>query len=140
MVAALGERAEAIGIKHGRYPYGPNVYVDARLRMLDWAEENSLTYVPSERYACVQWLLGLPCRRARCYATTTGRRHWSDHLSGWLRDGRPAVLVAQPYVVTAEGEESLSYIGEHPLLSVERRPSGWYGNGTGFVGVWRTDA
>ncbi len=125
------------------WPYGPNIDVAARSRMLDWAEANGLRR-SRRAHACVQWL-----RTSRCnYDCGIEDRHlapgaaWMDHLSSWTRNGQPAVLVAQPYALSGEDVEALGVLSEEPGLRLEVRPPGtsWYGWGTWFVGVWRADA
>jgi hypothetical protein len=49
-----------------------------------------------------------------------------DHLSIWNRDGRPAVLVAQPYGLRRDGLELLGQLEREHGLSVEVDALGWH--------------
>jgi len=140
LLDALDVRGRAIGIKRSRYPYGPNIDVDSRERMLDWAEAEGITAAPLERHVCLSWILERPCRRARCYLTTTARQQFADHLSGWLRDGKPAGLVSHPYALDKAGTDALAAITTHHQLSLEVRGEGWYGSSTYQVAIWRAES
>lgn len=131
-----------------QWPYGPYNYVEARRRMLEWAEAHDLSL--SRVTSCLHWL-----RRGRCYRFTPYRdnphpdttdhyggyadyaERWLDHVTGWVREGKPAVLVAQPYGLSEQSRSRLAGLDQEPDLRVEIRGDSWYGAGTTFVGVWR---
>ena len=142
----LDKRAAARGIKidrgslfmspnNRRWPYGPNVDVSARIRMLDWAESNDLRLSAGR---CMHWLRKGRCADRTCYGRVGG---WMDHVTGWACYGRrqPRVLVSQPYNVSAQSAAELAALTTEPGLTVEIHPNSWYGHGTTFVGVWWTD-
>lgn len=127
-LADLDERGKAIGIKSGEYwPYGPNVYVDSRADMVTWAEREGLKLSP--RGDCLHWLTRGRRNVALC---ERGDHGWMDHVTGWNRDGKPAVLVAQPYGLT---QRELAQLGALPDVDVRIDGTGWYGAGTTFVTV-----
>lgn len=73
-----------------------------------------------------------------CSGSTCLRRqpasHWADHVTGWTRDGRPAVLVSQPYTQPTVEGITADLAEECPGVTVRVDPAGgWYGHGTSFV-------
>ena len=141
----LDKRAAGRGLKLDRnspflapldrvWPYGPNVDVTARIRMLDWAEAHDLRLSHGNR--CLHWL-----RTGRCAVTTCQldppHYRWMDHVTTWTRNGKPAVLVAQPYNLDADSFNDLAALSDLGL-TVEITRNSWYGHDTTFVGVWRT--
>ncbi|WP_418063960.1 hypothetical protein [Pimelobacter simplex] len=154
LIAALDERAADAGLPPSSrpeggwvWPYGAGINVATRERMLDWAaSEGGLRLAPNA-HECLTWLL-----RGRCTATTCSgdlRRRstplgttgsWADHLTTWKRDGRAAVIVAQPYVLEAPDLQELAWIERDERLRVEVQPDGWYGHGARFVAIWQVAA
>lgn len=145
LVDELDRRGAAIGVPRAKgiawwgrslaWPYGPNVDVEMRARMLEWAEAHRLTYV-DRPHRCLAWLRASACRSSRCRVAP--HRAWMDHVTCWARGGKPRVLVAQPYVLTPADTLELGVLGREPGLRVElRAEGGWYGFGTWFVGVWK---
>lgn len=136
----LDGRAPSIGLPRDtrgrglfRWPYGPNIDVAARIRMLDWATTHGLTYV-DRAHTCLTWLRGGRCGRS-CYEP---RPAWLDHVTLWGREGAPAVLVAQPYHLDDRDGFQLGILDREPGLRLELRAEGsWYGFGTWFVGLWK---
>lgn len=138
-------RAEARAVGLGaEWPYMPRE-VRARRQLVDWAAGHRLRY--SRRGQCVAWL-----RRGQCPGVGRGRAHlpgsdelhagggWRDHVSGWTRGGKPAVLIAAPYGLTVEARGELDELAATSDLRVEIEPGGgWYGLGTTFVGIWRQE-
>lgn len=53
---------------------------------------------------------------------------WMDHVSGWTKDGKPALLLAQPYSLF--NIESLLKATSEFNLDVSVNGDGWYGHGT----------
>lgn len=136
------------GTTGGAWPYGPNISLPSRAALLDWAEPLGLRYSPRAR--CLHWIARGRCAVQECCA---GRWHhrWMDHASGWTRDGRPAVLAAQPYGVTSDdlarvaADLSLDVrVGHRPLdvatpamTNADPQRTGWYGHGTTFIEIRR---
>lgn len=119
------------------WPYGPNIDVAARVRLLAWLEEHDLTRANPSYGGCVHWLLTGRCGRWECGGRGRRERAWFDHVTAWNHRGRPAVLVAQPYWITEEDKEQLALVNDE-RVQVEIRPDSWYGYGTWFIGLWRT--
>lgn len=132
--AALSERAKPrLGPR--LWPYGPNVDIPARRALLAWAEAHDLRL--SQRGDCLVWL-----RKGRCGGSCTGHRreYWQDHVTGWIRNGKPAVLVAQPYGLFDSSIVHLGELAADPALYVRIDGTGWYGHHTTMIEVWRADA
>lgn len=139
LVAALDARAPGVGVERTEpgmrnayaWPYGPNVYVAMRVAMLDWAETHDLRET-TRAHPCLHWVRTGRCSRWRCYDSHPG---WMDHVTRWTRNGRPAVLVGQPYHVSVDGYAALALVDADPAFTVEIRNDGWYGSGV-FIAVW----
>ncbi len=150
LVALLDERAPNAGLRRNpgparwgarlHWPYGPNIDVNARGRMLDWAEGQGLRLARPD-HVCVPWITDGRCYRRRCerYRAAQGRGWWLDHVSAWSRGGRPALLLAQPYQLAPEDITGLELLDADPEMTVVLGASGWYGHGTYSVEVWRTE-
>lgn len=106
------------------WPYGPNIDLAARGRMLRWAYDHRLTL--HRRVRCPEWLLGKRCPHRDGHSI--GR--WRDHSTAWTWDGIPAVLVSHPYVLDVPDLVDLKGIAEHDRLAVDVAEAGWYGHGT----------
>lgn len=147
LVDALDTRAAGIGLRRttGRspfsayaWPYGPNVDVAARARMLDWAEGHRLR-LAQRGHRCLRWLRTGRCRWCDA-GDGAGLRPWLDHVTTWTRDGAPAVLVAQPYHLDGQDLEDLAVVTDDPALRLELAEHGsWYGHGTWYIGIWRAE-
>jgi hypothetical protein len=150
LVERLDAMAPAIGLTKPRgffsdwddrasWPYGPNIDVLARARLVDWASGSGLKRAQRRAPDCLEWLVGRRCGGRKCHRWSS-LSPWLDHVTGWERDDQPAVLVAQPYKLSPEDHAELRDISETPGLRVELRAEGsWYGHGTWFVGVWNTE-
>ena len=107
---------------------------------------------PAQRNTLTSWALNRQLKLSHAHAPClrwlrTGRssyrdelapyRHWYDHVTAWQRKGRPAVLVAQPYGLTAEDLVDLGGLLVHGLY-VCVHSHGWYGHGTTCVEIWKT--
>lgn len=134
IVDDLTERGKEIGVRRGRWPYGPNLDVAARQRMVEWAEHHRLT-LADPMHRCVTWLLKGACRSQACRLAPVPS--WLDHVTAWKRDGQPAVLVAQPYRLDRVDGLELGALSAHPHIRLELRADSFYGHGTWFVGLWR---
>jgi len=126
----LDRRARHISIRDGGWPYGPNIHVPARVALLDWAEAEKVRY--SARGNCLHWIARGRCAVSLCNEDR-GRHSWMDHVTGWTRAGKPAVLVSQPYQVSAAEQMELTRIGVEWSLDVRVGDTGWYGSDTRFV-------
>lgn len=134
--------AKAIGITGGNWPYGPNVSAESRRALVDWARPLGLR-ISRTRSKCPHWLLGVPCpdrRRSGASCTQGNPSLWVDHVTAWNRDGRPAVLVAQPYPAgnSDAGRDAID-ASLDPVralgCTVTVGPTGWYGAGTVWVAI-----
>jgi hypothetical protein len=142
----LDERGRAAGISVGKivpepgnriaWPYGPNVDVGTRIRMLDWAEEHGLR-LAQPRHRCLNWIRKGRCNGSGCYGS---QPRWMDHVTTWTRHGEPAVFVAQPYNLSEFDTEVLALLSEDPDLYVEIRGDAWYSEAAIFIGVWNDAA
>lgn len=145
-VRQLDARAAGIGLQRDRHggefwtylwPYGPNIDVDARARVLDWAEREQLRMAPLRRRRCLCQLRHGRC--VRLHDDEPDVLHWRDHASLWLAGDSPAMLVAQPYRITGDDVEQLDALAEDPELEVNiSANSSWYGHGTWFIEVRRS--
>lgn len=115
------------------WPYGPNIYVQMRADLLDWADEHD---VKSGHTGCstgLHWLDKGRCTKRECH----DRPGFYDHTTTWLSrtTGRPALVFNQPYrqVNPAEVWEAIS---EYPTLTAEVGPESWYGAGTTGIYIW----
>jgi hypothetical protein len=140
----LIKRRQAVGME--QWPYGIREGPQQE-KMLEWAERNHLRFSDTNRI-CVHWLLaGRANYIARRY-TKTGSEisdsiHYSschhsygfDHVTCWTRDGKPAVLVSQPYHISDENMKMLKAL-EHDGLTVQIHKDGWYGSQTLCVEIW----
>jgi hypothetical protein len=129
------------GSWHGlEWPYGPNIDVDTREALVAWAGPHGLR-LSGTHSRCLHWLQGKRCPRSwgeSCAAGVPG----ADHVTAWNRGaGRnPAVLVSQPYGLDEQARRQLADIDSQPGLRVEiDEAGGWYGAGTTFVAIWRTE-
>jgi hypothetical protein len=127
--------APHIGInERHEWPYGLHVDQKARRGMVAWAEKHGLRYQLGAD--CLHWLLTGSCTAEICLDRNT--YDWMDHVTGFSRDGFPAVLVCQPYGL--HGTDivgSLARLGIEYDLDVHIDGTGWYGHGTTFVQLRR---
>src|SRR5690349_4271913 len=130
LVDELDRRAEPILGTKG-WPYGPNIDVPTRERMLQWAEGHGVSLADT-RCQGLHWLRVGRCGVSRC----TRLGSWMDHVTRWKRNGKPALLVAQPYGLGREDLRDLDQLAldDDLYLFVGGRP--WYGHGTVLVEVW----
>jgi uncharacterized protein (DUF736 family) len=128
-------RKKAIGIKY--WPYGAEKE-DVQSRLLDWAEARKVRYADihnSSAQCRVCWLKGKRCKLFDC-PESNNSRYWMDHVTTWKRDGRPAILLAQPYHVSGDDLEHLRSL-EADGLVVSIHGNGWYGHGTVCIEITR---
>jgi hypothetical protein len=136
LAADLEERAAKLGVLNGQgWPYGPNIDVDSRQRLLDWAEHHGLKMAKT-RCQGMHWL-----EKGRCGVTLCNRLGlWMDHVTRWSRDGQPALIVAQPYGLHGKHVAEVGQLAARDGLHVSVDARGWYGWGTLAIEVWRQDA
>lgn len=133
------KRARAVGIIGDQWPYGPNIDPVARVKMVAWAEKNGLR-LTWPKHRCLHWLRSGRCNVGHCdYVKNTSdpRYVWMDHVSCWNRDGRPAMLVCQPYGVSETDRLILDDIALAYDIDVQIGPTGWYGHNTTFITLTR---
>ncbi len=124
--------ASEVGIRTSAdWPYGADTPTERRL-LVEWATHRGLRL--SMKGHNLAWLFG-----KKTYGYEEGH-HWLDHVTCWNRDGKPAVLVAQPYGLSGSSIRQLAQLDEHPELCVAVDGTGWYGHRTTFVEVWRLEA
>lgn len=134
LLADLDRRAPGIGIRNGGWPYGPNIDVVGRAEMIGWAEHHKLRY--SLHGDCLHWLSRGRCGVSVC-REDRNTHQWMDHVTGWTRDGKAAVLVAQPYGLFTSDIADLAKISDEWSLDVLVDGTSWYGHGTTFVQLAR---
>jgi len=121
------------------WPYGPNIDIDSREALVEWAAPLGMRSTTSSR-RCLHWLRGNPCPWSHGHCT------WqipgADHVTSWNRGpGRsPAVLVSQPYHLDSDDVAGLLEIDESPEFTVEiDEAGGWYLHGSIFVTIWNAE-
>lgn len=114
------------------WPYGPNVCGAARNALVDWALAHDLRLSHSSRRDGLDWLVGnAPRGRVARWWAIDSRLHGNplDHVTRWTRDGRPALLLAQPYTSpTPEWIAAAKATWPVRVQVTDRAP--WYGHGT----------
>lgn len=128
--------AKAAGLTPDRWPYGPNIDLTSRVRLVAWAKQHELKVARNSTPLCLTWLENGQCRG--CEARGLGHDEFLlDHMSGWTLNGRPAVIVNHLYSVTGRDFEMLTAaVREHPGLQVSMPGVGWYGHSTVQIEVW----
>lgn len=127
-------RMRRAGITADGWPYGPNIDADSRRALLDWTDATGYK-LATPRARCLHWLVG---QARRCSALQDTRHDGAllndllrvlDHPTFWTRDGKPALILAQPYTYPPAGWAEV--VTEKWPVSVEVTESGpWYGAGT----------
>lgn len=146
---ALTTRARKLGIEE--WPYGVDSPT-AKQKMLEWAERHELTYADGGR-RCPHWLVRNDSRDVASRYSKRGsflyddadhsecsRKYHLDHVTLWLHNGKPEVLISQPYNLEGYHLGHLSALEEELGLRVSVSGEGWYGYGTVFVEIWATDS
>ncbi|MFC8660028.1 hypothetical protein ACFUCT_33175 [Streptomyces parvus] len=65
---------------------------------------------------------------------------WIDHAAVWTFDEKSAAITSAPYEIHPRHREELDrWVREDPRLAVTYGGTGWYGNNTFQVILWRTD-
>ena len=127
----LDQRAKKV--TPSAWPYGPNIDVQARGDLLDWAEPLGVKRAGT-RCNGLHWL-----RTGKCPNTHECPPFgWMDHTTKWSLGGEPALVLTQPYKSADNLREKVGDLVNDKDLRVEFKP-GWYGHGTTGVFVWRAD-
>lgn len=117
------------------WPYGPNIHVQMRLDLLNWAETRQLVKA-HPRHSCLHWVELGRCMKRHCLGLSHDSRPWVDHLSTWLAPDDGRLLLAQPYNSGGRYDFTADR-SEHPGLTFTQGLQSWYGLGT--VGVTVTN-
>lgn len=129
LVDWLDEQGAAVGIPESgelsaarlAWPTGPRADVMARRALVEWAFIRNLRYAPGQ-HLCPGWLRNGRCQGPSCPGTTT--MGWRDHGTAWTRDGRPALLLGQPYALTSADARGLRALDN--AFEVEITTAPWY--------------
>lgn len=128
--------APEVGIRgSAAWPYGANICGDTRTRLVRWAHQHGYRLAAPNR-PCLHWLTG---QKRRCGGLrhpqgpkhpgsllTTDMRSALDHPTFWTdRDGRPALLLAQPYHVDRDVLDTIEV--DWPIDVTVTDESPWYG-------------
>jgi hypothetical protein len=108
------------------WPYGANDEA-TQAKLTEWAGAHKLRYAPNAH--CLHWIAKGRCGVSLCREDRS-QHHWMDHISGWTRDGKPAVLLCQPYNLSADDLADLVRVHEQFGFDVRIHGGGWYGHGT----------
>jgi hypothetical protein len=108
------------------WPYGADDEA-TQAKLTEWAKAHKLRYAPNAH--CLHWIAKGRCSVSLCRENRS-EHHWMDHVSGWTRDGKPAVLLCQPYNLYAADLADLVRVYEQFGLDVRIHGGGWYGHGT----------
>ncbi|MBO0822430.1 MAG: hypothetical protein J2P27_01065 [Actinobacteria bacterium] len=134
LLADLDRRGKKIGIKDDCWPYGPNIHIDARAELVNWAEAGQLRHPQGRR--CLHWLAKGRCSVSVC-GEHRGRHRWMNHASCWTDAGKSRLLVCQPYGVTTDDLADITAVAERHGFNVQIGGTGWYGHGTTYVELQR---
>lgn len=115
--------------------------------MVSWAERYGLKYAP--HVCCPPWLQGNANRRCRPYREGSNctryvnggpDRGWLDHVVGWLKDGKPAVLTSAPYTLEIlKPPARLAFWTVTDERLKVTAGDGWYSPATTQLILWRAD-
>ena len=127
------QRARAI-MGNSPWPYGAQSN-PVRDNLIVWAETRGLRYSPNG--GCLHWLARGRCGVQIC-REGHGSRDWMDHVTGWTRNGQPAVLLCQPYHV--EDIVDLAHTTNKWGLEIRIHGAGWYGHDSVCIEIWNSQA
>jgi hypothetical protein len=146
---ALTARGRKLGIEE--WPYGIDS-LTAREKMIEWAERHDLRYAETIGRQCPHWLIRNNSRNvARRFSkrgsflhdntdhSECSKLYHLDHVTAWLHNGKPEVVVSQPYNLEAYHLANLGAL-EQLDLKVMVHGRGWYGHGTVCVEIWSTSS
>jgi hypothetical protein len=115
-------------------PYG--VDNQNKAQFTAWLAARGYRY--SDRGQCVHWIARGGCHVAVCRETRSEHR-WMDHVTGWTKDGKAALLLCQPYALRTDDIRDLMATAARFELDVTVHGDGWYGNGTVAIELTRCD-
>jgi hypothetical protein len=136
LVRSLDEKARNVldrSAEGVHWPYGPNVYVQMRADLLEWADRHDLKSGSTRCSSGLHWLDKGRCAKRDCH----GKPSFYDHTTMWRSrtTGKPALVFTQPYEDVTPAEVHAS-IREYPSLTAEVGPESWYGGGTTAIYIW----
>ncbi|MGW2553103.1 hypothetical protein [Streptomyces sp. NPDC001635] len=136
LISSLDDRSQSVLTRDADgvdWPYGPNVYVQMRADLLDWADRYDLRSGSTGCSSGLHWLDKGRCAKRECH----DRPGFYDHTTTWLSltTGRPALVFNQPYWQVDPADIS-KLTSEYPSLTAEVGPESWYGSGTFGVYIW----
>ncbi|MFJ7201629.1 MULTISPECIES: hypothetical protein [unclassified Streptomyces] len=117
---------------------------EAQQLVFDWAQKYGLK--KTDKGCCPVWLQ--QDRNSRCsgrrecalYGANARACSWLDHTATWTFDKQPAVITSAPYELHQDYRSELNqWVQEDPRLAIAYGETGWYGNGTYQIILWRTD-
>lgn len=94
--------------------------------LAEWASARDLRR-SSTKHPCLHWVSKGRCAVSNC-RENRNRHAWMDHVTGWLRDGKP-VLVCEPYQITGDDFTDLARSADRFGLSVMIHANSGYGYG-----------
>ncbi|MEV6927417.1 hypothetical protein AB0M46_23330 [Dactylosporangium sp. NPDC051485] len=134
LVADLAKKARPI-LGTQIWPYGADIDVAARQRLIAWAEEHNVKLAKT-RCQGLHWL-----RTGRCGVSLCKRAgRWMDHVTSWTNHDGPALLLAQPYGLMPDDVIQLGGLATSGEFKVQIDGNGWYGYGSVAVELWRPGA
>jgi hypothetical protein len=96
-------------------------------RIVAWAKTRGLRH--STKACCLHWI-----GRGRCgteFCRENRNLHpWMDHVTGWTKNGKPALLLCQPHHLHQWMLRDIADAAERFGLKVAIHGDGWYGYGT----------
>lgn len=110
---------------------------DAEERKADWAAKHGLRESQSARPP-LAWLRGhqRPRRWEQIHEWEVAERgFWEDHVTLWLKDGKPFMVVSQPYHLTPEALAELGELTQEFDVSVDGAGSWHYPGHTILVEI-----
>jgi|SRR5215831_5225188 len=135
-ITAWRQRVKAV-IPGQFWPYGAtraDKDRDKQERLIAWAEAYKVRY--SDRGQCLHWIATGRCSVGLCMEGRSNKHTWMDHVTGWVRDGKPAFLIAQPYHISPHDCADLAQVSRDWDLDFDITGAGWYGHGTVMIKLW----
>jgi len=119
--------AQRINSVMGRsgFPYWATTHTKQE-QLITWAEERNLKYSPHGH--CLHWLTKGCCESDWC-----GEDARVNHVTGWTRDGKPALLISQPH---ATDFAELAKAGKRHGLEIKINENGLSGHGMVIIEIW----
>lgn len=111
-VNAMRRLVEVEGVDAAQYAYATATSDPIRKW---WAKWKKATLDRGTGHLCMRTILGGTCRRTSCGLTEIVAL---DHQSLWQRDGKPPLLVCQPYALRLDQMRELVKLANHYDLDV----------------------